>query len=370
MERIRRLGPISFADYLDVALYDPRGGFFTSGAGAGRRHDFVTSPELGPLFATVLARAVDSWWVALGRPDPFVVVEAGAGGGALARDLLGAKPACGPALRYVLVERSDGLRVRHRHLLPVEPPSATLGAHTPNGDDEEIDPLAGSGPVVTSLAELPSQPVVGVVLANELLDNLPFVLLERGPGAWREVRVGEEDGELVEVLVPAAPSLAAESDRLAPDAPPGGRIPLQHAARSWLRRALTMLERGRVVIADYVDDTPGLARRPWGQWLRTYRSHGRGGHPLEGPGTKDVTCEVALDQLCLVRPPGRDRPQHEFLRAHGLDELTAEAGRTWAARAHLGDLEAMRARSLLSEAAAITDPAGMGAFRVLEWEVG
>jgi SAM-dependent MidA family methyltransferase len=317
----------------------------------------------------VLARALDSWWAQLAYPDPFVVVEAGAGAGTLARDVLGAAPACAPALRYVLVERSDALRARHRDQVPLEPPSAALGMVSTSAGDDEVDGLAGAGPVVTSLPDLPSQPVVGAVIANELLDNLPTLLLERGDDRWLEVRVGERHGELAEVLVPAAPRLAGEADRLAPRAPPGGRVPLQHAAASWLRQALAGLLRGRVVVFDFADTTPSLARRPWREWLRTYRSHARGGHPLEEPGSQDVTCEVAVDQLALIRRPSSNRSQGEFLRAHGLDERVAVARATWEERAGLGDIDAMRARSTVSEAVALTDPAGLGAFRALEWEV-
>ncbi len=97
----------------------------------------------------MLARALDAWWSELGEPAPFTVVEAGAGRGALAKAVLAAAPACGPALRYVAVERSAALRAQH-----------------PAG--------------VESAADLPEEPFTGVVLANELLDNLPFGLLSAG----------------------------------------------------------------------------------------------------------------------------------------------------------------------------------------------
>jgi SAM-dependent MidA family methyltransferase len=181
--------------------------------------------------------------------------------------------------------------------------------------------------------------------------------------------VGEEGGHLVEVLVPAAPELVEEAQRFAPDAPEGGRIPLQHRSREWLRQALATVERGRVVLVDYADATPSMARRPWNEWVRTYRSHGRGGHPLDGPGTQDVTCEVAVDQLARVRPLAADRSQAEFLQDDGIVAFTAEARAAWEERAHIGDLQAMKARSLVNEAAALTDPTGLGAFRVLEWTV-
>src|SRR5688500_15098220 len=119
--RIEREGPIRFDAYMELALYEPQSGFFASGAGAGRRSDFITSPEVGPLFGAVMARAVDAEWERLRRPDPFVVVEGGAGRGALAKAVLDASPACLPALRYVCVERSPVLRAAAESLLPTEP---------------------------------------------------------------------------------------------------------------------------------------------------------------------------------------------------------------------------------------------------------
>jgi SAM-dependent MidA family methyltransferase len=212
------------------------------------------------------------------------------------------------------------------------------------------------------------------VLANELLDNLAFDLLEWGGGGWHEVRVGLDDGEgLIEVLAPrsaeiddamadALPGLAASHD--------GVRVPLQRQSAAWLRDALRVAAPGRVVVIDYADTTAHFAQRPWHEWLRTYRGHDRGDAPLVEPGRQDVTCEVAIDQLARVRTPVADRSQAEFLRAHGLDELVDEGRRVWHERAHLGDLAAMRARSRVREAESLVAPDGLGAFRVLEWATG
>jgi len=369
VERIRRLGPISFEDYLELVLYG-EGGFYAAGAGAGRRGHFLTSPEVGTLFATVMARALDSWWSHLGEPDPFVVVEAGAGVGTLAAGIRRADPRCSATLRYLLVERSAALRAQQDRHLTLEPPrSLPRAGPGAGGDDVGPDPVVGTGPMFTSLADLPGESFVGVVLANELVDNMAFLLLQRSDSSWSEVRVGEQGGHLVEVLVPAARQLADEAHRLAPDAPPGGRIPIQRKARSWLRDVLAKVDRGRVVLVDYVATTPTLAARPWEDWLRTYRAHGRGGHPLSAPGEQDVTCEVAVDQLAVAEPPAEDRSQARFLRFHGLEGLVEGARASWRERAGLGDLEALKARSLVGEAEALTDPDGLGAFRVLEWDV-
>ena len=309
---------------VELALYHPDLGFYETGGAAGRGGDFLTSPEVGPLFGAVMARALDGWWAELGEPSPFTVVEAGAGRGTLARTVLAAAPSCAASLRYVAVERSAALRAQH-----------------PAG--------------VESAALMPAEPFTGIVLANELLDNLPFGLLERGPEGWVEVRVDEH---VQEVLVPVdeVPGVKAAV---------GARIPVQDAARAWVEAALDLVQAGRVVVIDYADTTASMAHRPWTDWVRTYRRHGRGGHPLVDLGGQDITCEVAFDHL---PPATSNRSQAEFLRAFGLAEVAAEARREWEARAHIGDLQALAARSRVHEAAALTDPAGLGAFRVLEWE--
>ena len=102
--------------FVEQALYGP-GGFYESGGRAGRRGgSFVTSPETGPLFGAVLARALDAWWREAGEPDEWVVADAGAGPGTLARAVLAAQPACAGALQLVCVERTEAQRALHPDL--------------------------------------------------------------------------------------------------------------------------------------------------------------------------------------------------------------------------------------------------------------
>jgi SAM-dependent MidA family methyltransferase len=310
-----------------------------AGGRAGRRGDFITSPEVGPLFGLVLARALDSWWRDLGSPDDFAVVELGAGPGTLARSVLAASPECltPSGARYVAVEVSDEQRERH-----------------PDG--------------VESSGEWPTGPFTGVVVANELLDNMPFRLFVFD-GMWREAFViASADGRFAEVLhdidgpVPAC---------LPPTAAHGARVPVQDAAGAALAAAHRMLTAGRVVIVDYCTPATGLlAQRPWREWLRTYRGHERGEHYLRSPGLQDVTVEVAIDQLVsAVAEPDAVRSQSQFLQRWGIDALVDEGRREWEANAARPDLAAMRMRSRISESAALLDPSGLGGFTVLEWVV-
>ena len=332
--------PIRFDAFVELALYHPEAGFYARGGGAGRRRDFLTSPEVGPLFGAVVARALDSWWRDLGGPSPFRVIDAGAGAGTLARSIRAAEPACLPALDLVLVERSAALRAAH-------PAGVTSRPDLPAASEQTGAPA--------------------VVLANELLDNLPFRLAERTSRSWAEVVVRRLDDRFAEELAELPDTDAARGDALAPDAEPGARIPLHDQAARWLRQAREIAGGGRVVVIDYASPTTAdLAARPWTEWVRTYAAHGRGGHPLEAVGAQDITCEVAVDQLAAAVPLHSNRSQAEFLRAHGIEDLVEEGRRIWRERAHLGDLAAIRGRSRVGEAEALSDPEGLGAFRVIE----
>jgi len=377
--RARRFGPLPWSVFMEAALYDPDDGFYTSGGAAGRSGDFLTSPEIGPLFAAVVARALDGWWDALGRPDPFLVIEAAAGVGTLARDVLAARPRCEHALRYILVERSARLRHQQSGRLSLELPAFVLGPSAPagggdDGDDDGARAVPGRGPMVTGLGELPAGSFRGVVFANELIDNMPVDLLEWREGRWHEVRVGAADDTgdgLVEVLVVAAREVAAEADRLAGAGAlvDGARIPLQRSAVAWLRQALALLEAGWVVVVDYAATTEALAHAPAESWLRTFRQHQPGAPPITASGRDDITCVVATDQLAAVAAPSRELSQAEWLAEHGIEELVEAARAKWRERAAVGDLEALRARSRVDEARALCAPDGLGAFRVIEWRV-
>lgn len=338
--RIERDGPMGFDELQANALYAPDLGFYTSGRGAGRRRDFLTSPEVGPLFGAVIARALDEWWDEAGNPPVWPVIECGAGPGTLARTVLAAAPRCRDALALVLVEVGQAQWSTH-------PERAVSRADLP------------------APGELDGRPAV--VLANELLDNLPVQVVERTASGWQEVRVGAQGGRLVEVLGPLDAPQQRWCDERAPGAPIGARIPVQVEAATWLAEALELAGTGRVVALDYARTSAEMAAAGQDSWMRTYAGHGRGGRPLDDVGGQDITCDVAIDQLALVASPSSVASQADFLRDHSIDELVEEGRQRWAARGFAGGLEAIAARSRATEAEALLDPDGLGAFTVAEW---
>jgi len=315
---------------MSLALYGKEG-FYSRVGSAGRRGDFITSPEVGPLFGAVLARAIDEWWRELGSPENFCVVEVGAGPGTLARSVVAAQPECLDHGRYVAVEMSAEQMRRH-------PDS------------------------VQSVSEMPERIEHGVVIANELLDNLPFRLFVFD-GGWREAFVAMKgEDSFIEVL-----GERVETPHGFPDAAPlGTRLPLQEDAKVWVSRVRSVLQKGRLLILDYCTPTTAeLASMPWREWLRTYRQHERGPHYLRDVGFQDITTQVCLDQLDL--DDAQVSTQTEFLRRHGIDQLVEEGRTYWEAHAARPDVLAMAMRSRIREAEALCDEHGLGGFTVLEF---
>ncbi len=357
-----------FDVFMEMALYGDEG-FFATGRGAGRAgSDFVTSVETGSLFGALVAEAIDREWDALGNPDPFVVIEAGAGSGKLARDIARAHPRCAAALRYLLVEKSAVLRDHQRSLVALDDPSVVLGPFGRAHGDESEDPLVpigGGGPLFAQLGDLPAGRFDGVILCNELLDNLPFGIAEFDGARWHEARVGVDEGGAVELLF-----TAMDDDAVAcAGAVVGTRIPLDRSLTAWFESASRCLRTGAVLVIDYVVAMDEIvARSP--NWLRTYHQHRRGHDPLVVPGRADITADVPLEyvehaaQRCgfLLAEPVT---QAEWLRELGIEDRVRSAQALWAERAHVGDLEAMKAKSIVHEASVLTEEAGLGSFAVL-----
>ena len=329
--RIKKSGPLSFSEFVESCLYDSNDGFYTKGGGAGRRGDFLTSPEVGPFFGFLIANWLDETWRDLNKPENFQVVEVGAGSGALARSIIDAKPKCLENGIYTMVERSQKLR--------------------------EAQPTSDK---LISTAKIPEVPLVGAVIANELLDNLPFDLLEGDGEYWKEVRIGLVDDQFVETLI------GQRKDPVGVSPLKGARIPIQTQAIKWVESILEMIVAGSLLVIDYGSTTQEMSQRDQDSWLRTFRKHSRGNNPLDDVGNQDLTVEVAIDQL----PEGAlISTQKDFLKNQGIDNLVEEGRQTWREFSSVGDLKAVKARSRVTEAEALLDPMGLGGFFVLEWHL-
>jgi SAM-dependent MidA family methyltransferase len=266
IDRIRREGPLTFAAFMEVALYDPVDGFYARGGArepVGEGGHFVTSPHVSPAFADLLARQIAEVWDLLGRPGSGSVVELGAGDGTLASQILialRAVPELDRAVRYVAVERT---------------PSAT-------------DRLRARGlEAMTSLRNV--QVETGCIIANEVFDNLPFHRLRERGGRTVEVFVGAEGGRLVEIEdEPTQEALEAIRSPLRA----GAESPASPDALAMVRDIAAALDRGYAFLFDYgfaSDETPGP--------VHAYRDHAALSEVLEDPGGRDVTAAVDFAAL-------------------------------------------------------------------------
>ena len=284
--RIERDGPITAAEFIDLALYHPEHGYYaTTPQRSGRSGDFYTSVDVGPLFGELVAAQLAEMWELMGRPAAFDVVEAAAGNGRLARDVLDAALAETPpfhaAIRLHLVETSAPARAAHRE---------TLGPHAAR--------LASSGPDLLASVD-------GVVLANELLDALPpHVIVMRADGL-REIRVGLGPDAFAEVEgPPSTPEIAAYLARVGAALEPAWRAEVNLAAERWVADAARRLARGFLVIIDYGHQADELySGSHAGGTLTTCSAHAIDPAPdawLRDPGGRDITSHVDLTGVRLA----------------------------------------------------------------------
>lgn len=344
-DEIRRNGPMPFARFMELALYDPAGGYYRSpDARPGRGGDFLTAPELHPIFGEMLARALLQAWDGMGRPDPFVVREHGAGDGALAASMLASlrSTPLGGTVLYQAIEIDPRRLARLRDRLDAD------------GLADRLEPVA-------------DRPFDGVVLANEVLDALPVHRVRRRDDALRVLAVDVgPDGSFVEVEIePTTPALV---DRLADegiDLVDGQTAEVCLALDAWIADAAAPLRRGLLLLIDYGAPAADLydpVRRRDGT-LRAYVRHQVHADPYRFVGRQDLTAHVDLTAV--------ERAAH----ASGLTTV----GITTQAEALIGLGIEDRLREIQSDPATtledytllrsallrLLDPAAMGRFRVM-----
>jgi NADH dehydrogenase [ubiquinone] 1 alpha subcomplex assembly factor 7 len=309
-------GPLAFDAFMEHALYGP-GGFYERPP-VGPRGDFVTSPHVHPVFGKMVGRAIRRLAAAMGNPVPLRLVEVGAGDGTLAAQILD-ELSDGP-VTYTAVERSRGAR-------------------------RELGSVEG----VDVADEMPDR--ADVVLANELLDNLPFRRI-RGD---REVRIGLDGDRLVEVEVPWTGEPGA----------PGVETIVPDGAHAFVSRLAGVLSPGYALLIDYGDvgSTGGD--------VHGYREHHVVEDPLERPGTADIT--VGVDFALLAERARADGlrafgpvTQREAMIALGYGPwVRQELDRQSSLLSERRGVDAIHAWSGRGAASLLVDPAVLGRFRWL-----
>lgn len=275
IERIRREGPISFRDFMEMALYYPGQGYYTSaGEKTGKTGDFYTSPYLSSLFGEMIAGQMEEMWQILGR-EPFTIVEQGAGSGLLCRDILRrlqANREMVDNLNYIIIEKNDNIR------------------------------------------DLP--PVNGCIFSNELIDNFSVhqVVMQE---ELMEVFVDHKDGRFTETLRPARPELREYLQELQVTLSPGFRTEINLQATEWIRSVSSILQKGFVMTIDYGYPSSDLYSpgKKTGT-LACYHRHRVNSCPYEHVGEQDITTHVNFSAL------------DHWGRNHGL-EYCGYTNQTW-----------------------------------------
>jgi NADH dehydrogenase [ubiquinone] 1 alpha subcomplex assembly factor 7 len=344
-ERIRTHGPISLADFMEAALYDPEEGFYERSA-VGQNGDFVTSPHVSGAFGVLVARQVVDFWDRVGRPEPFTLLEVGAGDGTLAEQVLEAiVPPLSSVLRYVAVERSAAARLRAAARLAGDPRVA----------------VADSIHAVAPAAR-------GCVVANEVVDNVPAHLVRATDDGLVERGVGLSDDAFVFVDLGPPPDPVA---RLVPTLAPRQEAGVSPAALELLEAMIAGVGTGYVWIADYAWRTGGSPSP-----IHAYRRHREARDVLDAPGSRDITMGIDIDALAgHARRAGHrvwgPRSQRDALLALGFEVLQdrAEERQRDAVRGRRG-VEALRISSNRTRANLLVQPGGLGDFHVLCVGVG
>jgi SAM-dependent MidA family methyltransferase len=359
-ERIQREGAITFADYMQMALYETQYGYYTSGASkVGWGGDFYTSSDVADFFAHCMARQLYHFWQRMDCPTPFTVLEQGAGRGDLARQVRTwaerEQPAFYAALRY--------------HTADIR-----------SGQDALSVPLSGS---------IDDQFRPAVILSNELVDAFPVHIVEKRGDRLYEVYVTLQHERLNEALAePASPGVAHYLDTYKipwSGFADGWRAEINLAALEWMRQTVQLLgssppRRGKkqyILTIDYGEKARSLYTRDrYRGTLACYFKHQLIDRPFVRPGQQDITAHVNFSALI---DEGRRLGLHlsgyltqkHWLEAQGIrEELAYLRQRDFAvldtARAsNEGQAALLKWYNLTQRVSALTDPAGMGNFKVL-----
>jgi len=343
IERIQREGPITFAEYMRMALYEPGYGYYVTGpARVGWEGDYYTSTDISAFFANCMGRQLQRLWQKLGRPTSFIILEQGAGRGHLAQGIRGWAARHAPELNTALDYRTEDIHAGQNSIV----------GHPPS-----------------------------VILSNELIDAFPVHLVETLGKRLYEIFVDVHEGRLYEIL--AEPSTAEVAIYLDKYKIPwhsfgdGWRAEINLDAFRWIERASQLIACGFILTIDYGDKAKALYTRHRRRGTLTcYSHHHVNEHPLMYPGQQDITAHVNFSALI---DEGRRHglrlsaftTQRLWLEGLGIYEDLQQRRLNEFSEADTeratdrGQVALLRWYNLRQRVLALTDPAGMGNFKVL-----
>jgi SAM-dependent MidA family methyltransferase len=344
---------ISFAEYMNLALYHPQFGYYSRGRGLGASGDFATSVHLCADFGELLAEQLFEMWQILGCPKPFTLLEMGAGQGILAGDIFRFLkqnyPSFFEAIDYCIIEKSTALKQQQQqHLQP-------LPIRWCEWDDIE------------------THSITGCCFSNELVDAFPVHQIAIESGQLREVYVTvTEEGFAEEIGDPSTPELAAYFELIGIELtqyPDGYRSEVNLAALAWIDTVAQRLQRGYLLTIDYgylADRYYSLGRRSG--TLQCYAQHHHHNDPYINVGSQDITAHVDFTALqrqgdrCGLTAVGFTQ-QALFLMALGLGDRISTLGQGGQQTATAGDITRIfQRRQVLQD---LINPMGLGNFGVL-----
>ena len=269
-------GPLTFARFMELALYHPEVGYYASGrAQIGKHGDFFTNVSVGPVFGEILASQFREMWSWIGKPARFALVEQGANDGQLASDILRAMAGeILEAVEYWIIEPFPALR---------------------RLQEKKLQDVAAKVKWVDDLSAL--SVFDGIHLSNELVDSFPFHLIRSDGSRWEELCVTTDENRLAfEVTSPS--SEVTEALKALPPRPAGTIAELRPTACHWIYALAERVNKGFVLIIDYGFPRDELlaAHRTNGTFC-CYRAHRRDSRPLEDPGEKDISAHVDFTVL-------------------------------------------------------------------------
>ncbi|MDP6454790.1 MAG: SAM-dependent methyltransferase [SAR202 cluster bacterium] len=328
--RIAVEGRITFADFMETALYHPEGGYYTTHKAIGASGAYFTSPAAHPAFGALLALQLERMWETLGAPDTFHVVEMGAGDGLMARDLANyaqhLRPAFRQALEYLTTDR------------------------------------AKSDAAVTG--------ITGCVISNELVDAFPVHRFKIANGNLQEAYVTiNEIGELAEEFgQPSTPLIAERLEKLGRPLPDGFAGEVNLGISTWMENVSQILNRGFVITIDYGLEADQLYSpiRSRGT-LQTYFRHTDGSSPYQRIGRQDITAHVDFTAVVVEGRTAGLAPLVLFSQAEYLNELGMREIETKISSMELDSYERDANLMALRE---LVKPGGLGGFLVLIQQKG